>query len=157
MSSWFSVPIPFNSPNDDQNPSDPNLPSLFRGVAAFLVPPPSSVEDDGDRVAAESSQAIEGIRNDLAEIGDSFKSSLSLLASNKAVSEISKFASNFLKFKDDEVGGQVEEEDEVEEEDMIGITDEVVDFVRTISYRPQLWTDFPISLAKGKFHCSSLV
>ncbi|XP_019150629.1 PREDICTED: uncharacterized protein LOC109147429 isoform X2 [Ipomoea nil] len=151
MSSWFSLPTPFKSPDDDQNHSDPNLPSIFRGVAALLSPPLPAA---GDGVAAESSQAIVGIRNDLVEIGDSFKSGLSFFASNMAASEFSKLASNFLKFKDDEVEGQVEEDDEVEEEeDMIGITDEVVDFVRTISFRPQLWTDFPISLAKD-FHIS---
>ncbi|XP_031119800.1 uncharacterized protein LOC116023007 [Ipomoea triloba] len=154
MSSWFSLPIPFKSPDDEQNHSDPSLPSIFRGVAAFLAPPPPAAGDGGDSAAAESSQAIVGIRNDLVEIGDSFKSSLSLLASNMAASEFSKLASNVLRFKDDEVEGQVDEEDEVEEEDdKIGITDEVVDFVRTISFRPQLWTDFPISLAKD-FHIS---
>ncbi|VFQ83408.1 unnamed protein product [Cuscuta campestris] len=161
MSSWFSLPTPFKSPDDDdENPSapDPSLPALFRGVASFLAPPPAgspSADGGDDLSASESSQAIAGIRSDLAEIGDSFKSSLSLLSSSKAVSEISKLASNFLNFKDDEVKEELEEEEEEEEdeEDMIGITDEVVDFVRTISERPQLWTDFPISLPDD-FHIS---
>lgn len=165
MSSWFSLPTSFKSLDDDENPSapDPTLPALFRGVASFLAPPPacspsaaSAAEDGDDLSASESSQAIAGIRNDLAEIGDSFKSSLSLLSSSKAVSEISKLASNFLNFKDDEVKEELEveeEEEEEEEEDMIGITDEMVDFVRTISERPQLWTDFPVSLPDD-FHLS---
>lgn len=162
MSSWFSLPTPFKSHDDDENPSvpDPNLPALFRGVASFLAPPPESsssaaAAEGGDGSSAtESSQAIAGIKNDLAEIGDSFKSSLSFLSSNKAVSEISKLASNFLNFKDDEVEDKLkEEEEEEEDEDLIGITDEVVDFVRTISDRPQLWTDFPISLPDD-FHIS---
>ncbi|CAH9107092.1 unnamed protein product [Cuscuta europaea] len=159
MSSWFSLPIPFKSPEDDDNPTatDPKLPALFRGVASFLAPPPansaSAAEGSDDRFVADSSQAIAGIRNDLVELGESFKSSFSLFSSNKAVSEISKLASNFLKFEDDAVKGELEEEQEEEEDDMIGITDEVVGFVRTISERPQLWTDFPISLPKD-FHIS---
>lgn len=86
------------------------------------------------------------------EIGDSFKSSLSLFSSTKTVSEISKLASNFLQFGDESNDrenaeeGDGDDDYDDDEEEIVGITDEVVDFVSTISQRPQLWTDFPLSL-----------
>lgn len=110
----------------------------LRGVAAFLAPPPNTGQDSPPPAdsSSPSSQALQGIRNDLVEIGGSFKS---MLSSNKAVSEISKFASNLLQF----------EKEEEEEEGVAGITDEVVEFVEKISQRPQCWTDFPLSLDDG--------
>nr|GMC61432.1 serine-rich adhesin for platelets-like [Ipomoea batatas] len=136
MSSWLFLPNPFNSEdNDDQN-SDHSISTLFRSVAAFLAPPPTnspsaaaaSDENGGGGGTVEvSSRAIAGMKHDLAEIGDRFKSSVSLLSSR------------FFKAKEDD---PVEEE----EMEMIGITEEVVDYVSTLSERPQLWTDFPISL-----------
>ncbi|KAF5950900.1 hypothetical protein HYC85_012893 [Camellia sinensis] len=58
----------------------------FRDIATFLIPH-SSLQPPPD----PSSQTLVGIRNDLVEIGDSFKSSLSLLSSSKAVFEISNW------------------------------------------------------------------
>lgn len=145
MSSWLSLPNPFNSKDydddNDENSSaapDHSISTLFRSVAAFLAPPPTNppsaaAATDGNgagTVEEDSSKAIAGMKHDLAEIGDSFKSSLSLLSSH------------FFKLK--------EEEEETEME-MIGITEEVVDFAGTLCERPQLWTDFPISLPNGKF------
>lgn len=179
--SWFSVPLP--NPfkilqfSDDEIEPDPEAqqpsndaisPSAgvkddlsaigetigrqLRGVAAFLAPPPAD-----DSAGDGTSQKLAGIRNDLAEIGGSFKSSLSLLSSNRAVSEISKLASNLLqlneetelgdddRLKNDNGGdgdGDYEGEDEYEG---AGITDEVIEFAAKISNRPELWTDFPLA------------
>lgn len=128
----------------------------LRGVAAFLAPPPPPTAADGDspeleaeaEAEAESeSEALIGIRNDLAEIGGSFKSGLTLLSSNSssAVSGISRFASNFLQFQDE---SRIEEEEE-EEDGIPGITDDVLQFVAQISKRPECWTDFPLRLDHG--------
>ncbi|XP_019183890.1 PREDICTED: uncharacterized protein LOC109178785 [Ipomoea nil] len=138
MSSWLFLPNPFNSEDndDDQNSliaPDHTISTLFRSVAAFLAPPPTdspsaaaAIDDGGAGGTVEvSSRAIAGMKQDLAEIGDRFKSSLSLLSSR------------FFKPKED---------DAVEEEEMVGITEEVVDYVNTLCERPQLWTDFPINL-----------
>ncbi|XP_016459267.1 uncharacterized protein LOC107782840 [Nicotiana tabacum] len=176
MSSWFSLPLPnpFKSDDDDagggekpsspagEKISDPNSSSIkedfsaisqtfshhLRGVASFLAPP--SPTQSSEQVP--SSEKFSGIKNDLVEIGDSFKSGLSLFSSNKTVSEISKLASNFLQFSDESPNDrETEDEDRDDddddyEEEIVGITDEVVEFVSTISQRPQLWTDFPLSL-----------
>lgn len=178
MSSWFSLPLtnPFKFDDDDDGAggekpsspatkgSDPNSSGIkedfsaisqtfsqhLRGVAAFLAPtsPTQSAQES-------SSEKLSGIKSDLVEIGDSFKSSLSLFSSNKTVSEISKLASNFLQFSDESNDRENTEKDDGDddydddEEEIVGITDEVVDFVSTISQRPQLWTDFPLSLPSG--------
>lgn len=106
----------------------------------------------------KQSPALFGIRNDLAEIGGSFKSSLSVLSSNsnRAVTEISKFASNLLSSQDE---AQAEEEDKYEDDGddddddradgVPGITDEILHFVTEISMRQECWTDFPLSLDHG--------
>jgi len=158
MSSWLSLslPNPFK-PNECPNPSDQapsptagvkdDLSALrhsigrhLHGVAAFLAPPPEVAA-----AAAESSSlAIEGIKNDLVEIGGSVKSSLSVLSS--------RLATKLLRFQNDggEEEGEGDEEEGEEEEDedggVVGVTDEVVDFVEEISLRPECWTDFPLSL-----------
>ncbi|GMN35349.1 hypothetical protein TIFTF001_045007 [Ficus carica] len=126
----------------------------LRGVAAFLAPPPPPTAADGDSPeleaeaeaeeegeSASESEALIGIRNDLAEIGGSFKSGLTLLSSNSssAVSGISRFASNFLQFQDE---SRIEEE----EDGIPGITDDVLQLVAQISKRPECWTDFPLRL-----------
>ncbi|XP_075509833.1 uncharacterized protein LOC142546165 [Primulina tabacum] len=155
MSSW--IPSLFN-PNhsrdhdpDYDHPTSPtsslpraaasgvkdDLSAVFRGVAAFLAPREGG---SSSAVSSSSSDAIAGIKNDLAEIQGSFKSGLSLISS--------KLTSNFLLFKgqlDDDDADEMEEEDE--DEDAVGITEEVVDFVRKLSTRPELWIDFPLSLA----------
>uniref|UniRef100_A0A7C9ANM1 BSD domain-containing protein n=1 Tax=Opuntia streptacantha TaxID=393608 RepID=A0A7C9ANM1_OPUST len=176
--SWFSVPLPnpfkalqFSDdeiepdPEAQQPPNDAVSPSAgvkddlsaigetigrqLRGVAAFLAPPPAD-----DSAGDGTSQKLAGIRNDLAEIGGSFKTSLSLLSSNRAVSEISKLASNLLQLNEetelgdddrlnnDNAGDDYEGEDEYEG---AGVTDEVIEFAAKISNRPELWTDFPLA------------
>ncbi|XP_075475015.1 uncharacterized protein LOC142505792 [Primulina tabacum] len=153
MSSW--IPSLFN-PNysrdpdsDNDNPHSPtssspraaasgvkdDLSAVFRGVAAFLAPREGS---SSSAVSSSSSDTIAGIKNDLAEIQGSFKSGLSLISS--------KLTSNLLQFQ-----GQLNDDDddevEDEDEDAVGITEEVVDFARKLSTRPELWIDFPLSLA----------
>jgi len=180
--SWFSVPLPnpfkalqFSDdeiepdPEAQQPPNDAVSPSAgvkddlsaigetigrqLRGVAAFLAPPPAD-----DSAGDGTSQKLAGIRNDLAEIGGSFKTSLSLLSSNRAVSEISKLASNLLQLNEetelgdddrlnnDNAGDDYEGEDEYEG---AGVTDEVIEFATKISNRPELWTDFPLAFEQG--------
>ncbi|KAL8487730.1 hypothetical protein ACS0TY_024165 [Phlomoides rotata] len=39
-----------------------------------------------------------------------------------------------------------DEYEEVDEEEALGLSEEVLDFVLKISRRPELWTDFPLSL-----------
>ncbi|KAE8657892.1 ENTH/ANTH/VHS superfamily protein isoform 1 [Hibiscus syriacus] len=124
----------------------------LRGVAAFLAPPPSppSVTAAEQRAEHEeeelwSSDKLVGIRNDLAEIGGSFKGGLSLLSSNKAVSEISKFASSFLQFPDqDDRGGHDKDEDDDHDDDdddgVPGITDELPPFLQYLTFPTGLVT-----------------
>ncbi|XP_057968233.1 uncharacterized protein LOC131157842 [Malania oleifera] len=126
----------------------------LRGVAAFLAPPPemaspASAAESSDVDASDSSSlSLLGIRNDLVEIGGSFKSGLSLLSSNKAVSGISKIASNLLQFGEEGDGHKDETfgDDHSGFCDAPGITDDVLNFVEEISTRPECWMDFPLSL-----------
>jgi hypothetical protein len=122
------------------------------GVASFLSPPPESStlpaadgEDeerneeggggDDDGVEGAQSPRIAGIRSDLAEIGGRVRSGISILQNNPTVAEISKIASSLLPF------GQGAAE---EGEPVVGVTEEVVEFVRHISTRPETWLDFPL-------------
>jgi len=114
-----------------------SLTRRFWGVATFLAPPPA--EADAAETAAEAedgaqSPRVAGIRSDLAEIGGRFRSGISMLSNANAVAEISKIASSFLPFVP-------EEEGEVE---AVGVTEEVVVFVRHISTHPETWRDFPL-------------
>ena len=139
----------------------------FRGVANFLAPPPpssiaavdpssSSSSSEPQSQSQSQSQALVGIRNDLVEIGGSLKSRLTLLSSAKAVSEISKLASNLLQFENNEEEEEEEEEafrQDEDDDDVPGVTDDVLDFVSEISTRPELWTDFPLPLDNnGRFY-----
>lgn len=125
----------------------------LRGVAAFLAPPPLT-ETERQVQPPQSSDspnaALLGIRNDLVEIGGSFKSGLSMLSSNKAVTGISKFASNLLLL-------QNQDESEYDFDGVPGITEEVVEFVRKISERAECWTEFPLSLDDGKILISHVL
>ncbi|KAJ1378939.1 BSD domain [Sesbania bispinosa] len=108
---------------------------IFRGVANFLAPPPTSSSSQSSSSAVDSSPspALAGIRNDLVEIGGSFRSS-----ANKAVTGISKFASHLLQFEPDQ--------QRVDGDAVPGITEDVVRFVKEISTRPECWTEFPFPL-----------
>ncbi|OMO81237.1 hypothetical protein CCACVL1_12524 [Corchorus capsularis] len=172
--SWLLKSLQFDdpdsstlSPDDDHSPTNRNggvkedlsvlgetIGRQLRGVAAFLAPPPSSPpsvtaaereQKQEEEEVEEPSNKLLGIRNDLAEIGGSFKSGLSMLSSNKAVTEISKFASSFLQFPNEDDHGDHDDEDDDEDDEVPGITEDVVDFVKEISNRPEFWTDFPLS------------
>lgn len=167
--SWFFSSIQSDDPHDSSQPPPPppsdvsnsgvqddlsaitqTIGRQLRGFASFIAPPPSPQSaGDASKQMEKQSPALLGIRSDLAEIGGSFKSSLSLLSSNsnRAVTEISKFASNFLSSYDE---AQAQEEDNDEDDDGVpGITDEILHFVTEISMRPECWTDFPLSLDHG--------
>ncbi|KAE9601790.1 putative BSD domain-containing protein [Lupinus albus] len=148
----------FNSNNShsDFNSSPPyshggsavkdDLSILFNGVANLLAPPPPpSSSSVADSLPLSSSQTLTGIKNDLVEIGGSLKSSLSLLSANKAVTGISKFASQLLQFDGDH--RQVDA--------VPGITEEVVRFVKDISTHPEYWTQFPLPLRNVDFSMSN--
>lgn len=114
-----------------------NIGRQLRGVAAFLAPPP--ITENQSQSRPSDSSTLQGIRNDLVEIGGSFKSGLSLLSGNKAVAGFSKLASNLLQFQNQDDYGD-------EFDGVAGITEEVVEFVKEISLRSECWTDFPLSL-----------
>ncbi|XP_042455877.1 uncharacterized protein LOC122040585 [Zingiber officinale] len=128
------------------------------GVASFLAPLPQSAVDEAPpdpAVLSEAEQpteepdsaAVAGIRNDFAEIGGRFRSGISKISGNMGVSEISKFASNFLPFRDEEEEERAEEEEEDDRNfgsGAIGITDEVMSFVHNISMHAETWLDFPL-------------
>ncbi|KAF3319761.1 hypothetical protein FCM35_KLT22425 [Carex littledalei] len=108
----------------------------FWGVASLLstqnANPGSSTSDDHAEIAG--SPRIDGIKNDFAEIGNQFKSSISLFSNAKVVTEVSKMATSLLQFGS-------------EEED---IDEEVVVFVKNLSMHPKTWLDFPEFDAGGK-------
>lgn len=157
-------PTAEHSPSSSSNPGGvkedlsvlgQTLTRQFRGVANFLAPPPpattttttTTVDSSKSSSSPPQSPTLLGIRNDLVEIGGSFKTSLSLLSGNKAVSEISRIASNLLQFQDedrDEASGNNDDDDEDGIDGFPWVTDEVLDFVSEISNRPELWTDFPL-------------
>ncbi|KAF8407160.1 hypothetical protein HHK36_006286 [Tetracentron sinense] len=114
------------------------------GVASFLAPPPVTASHP----SVSSSQTLLGIRNDFAEIGGRFKSGFSLLSTNKAVNGISRLASNLLLFEEE--GNISDDGDNSSGEDpglgIVGVTEEVLEFVREISMRPEFWIDFPLLL-----------
>ncbi|KAJ0865006.1 hypothetical protein HanRHA438_Chr12g0535961 [Helianthus annuus] len=116
----------------------------LHNVASFLAPPPPQPYSSPTPPPRSdvSPSSYEGLKNDLAEIGDSLKT---LLSPKKAVTGISKFASNLLQFDKNRDGDQV---------GVVGITDEVLDFVREVSVRPQCWVDFPLSLQNKDFSMS---
>lgn len=151
---------------DDLSVLGQTLGRRFRGVAEYLAPPPSSpttaipaASDSSDPSSPSQSHALIGIRNDLVEIGGSFRSGFSLLSSNKAVSEISRLAANLLQLEENEVKddeASAENEENRIDDGVPGVTDEVLDFVSEISTRHELWTDFPLPLDNGKAHFSFL-
>ncbi|GAV88192.1 BSD domain-containing protein [Cephalotus follicularis] len=118
----------------------------LRGVASFLAPPSITSTEQYE----PSDSMLLGIRNDLAEIGGSFKTGLSLLTSNK----FSIFTSDFLRFQKDDVLEQDNSDHEADSDDVPGISEEVMDLVGEISLRPELWTHFPLSLDINEFKMS---
>ncbi|XP_038880537.1 uncharacterized protein LOC120072199 [Benincasa hispida] len=150
------------SVKDDFSALGETLSRQFRGFANFLAPQPTTAvvppDDSSDSSLSSSlpSQTLQGIRNDLAEIGGGLRNSFSMLSvnSNKAVGEISRFASNLLPFPRRSIDNE-EDEDEVID-DTPGITHEVLNFVNDISSRPEYWTDFPLALDEIDFEMSDV-
>ncbi|XP_060195667.1 uncharacterized protein LOC132624921 isoform X2 [Lycium barbarum] len=113
----------------------------FWGVASFLAPPPQPEPDkplmdpnsgpsrDSDDEESDP-DGIAGFRSDIAEIGGRFKSGISQFSTKIPVSEITKMASNLLQLGP--------------EEGAVGVTEEVVAFVRDIAMHPETWLDFPL-------------
>lgn len=119
---------------DDLSDLKNTLTRQFWGVASFLAPPPNPPNPDpaGDEVAG-----ADGMRGDLAEIGDKVRSGISKISDNIKVSDFAKIASNFLQLEpeedgDDSFGGAV------------GVTDDVVAFARDVSVHPETWLNFPL-------------
>lgn len=143
----FLPDSPGRGVKEDLSELTKTLTRQFWGVASFLAPPPPSDSDphpdplrSGDAANPEGSgpEAISsGIRSDFAEIGGRFRSGISKLSSNIAVSEITKMASNLLQLGP-------EDGDYVAARGAVGVTDEVVAFVRDIAMHPETWLDFPL-------------
>ncbi|KAK2981207.1 hypothetical protein RJ640_030596 [Escallonia rubra] len=140
-----SPPSPNRGVKEDISELTKTLTSSFWGVASFLAPPPTSpkTSDDpsgtGEAPDPEGSDpaGIGGIKSDFAEIGGRFRSGISKLSSNLAVSDITKMASDFLQLGPDEIGYD-------SARGAVGVTDEVVAFVRDIAMHPETWLDFPL-------------
>lgn len=109
------------------------------GVASFLAPPPDPQPESPASVpknpADEEEDVIAGIRNDFAEISGKFKSGISKISGNKTVSEFTKIASSFLQLGSDE---------EYDLDGVVGVTEDVVGFARSIALHPETWLDFPL-------------
>lgn len=106
------------------------LRSQFWGVASFLSQPspsPNLQRESPDH--EEEEDLIAGIRNDFAEIGGRFRTGISKLSEN--------LASNFLQLGSEGV-------DPKGYDDVIGVTDEVVAFVRDLAMNPDTWLDLPL-------------
>lgn len=134
--------------SDDESPLTPGrgvkedlseitktLTRQFWGVASFLAPPPEQSQQSPEKQSEPSDlEPITGIRRDFAEIGGRFRSGIEKLSNNIDVSEITKLATNLL---------QMSPEDE-EVVKAVGVTEEVVAFVRDITLHPETWLDFPL-------------
>ncbi|XP_021717967.1 uncharacterized protein LOC110685755 [Chenopodium quinoa] len=131
---------------DDLSEFSKTLTRQLWGVASFLAPPPPSQISDRDPQIDDYDPdtgdlaGITGIRNDLSEIGGRFRSGISKLSTNKAVSEFSKIASNILQFASEE---DLSIEDYAKR-GVVGATEEVVAFARDVAMHPETWIDFPL-------------
>lgn len=153
---------PGNPESDDDDVTSPTSPSRgvkedlselsktltrqFWGVASFLAPPPEP-EQKPDPDTAESEQgSVSGIRGDFAEIGGKFRSGISRLSNNINVSEITKLASNFLQLESDDDNEEIGKRGSFDSlgEGAVGVTEEVVAFVRDVAMHPETWLDFPL-------------
>ncbi|CAI9771875.1 unnamed protein product [Fraxinus pennsylvanica] len=138
MSSWFSSIFNDNPLPQPSSPTTPSagvkedLSTLFRYVIAFLAPPPapdsnmiSGVRNDLEELPLSplppNLDMISGIKNDLAKIQGTLKLGLSLLSS--------KFTSNLLQYSREKKKDSNDDND-LEEDGAVGVTEEVVDFVK---------------------------
>ncbi|KAK1433155.1 hypothetical protein QVD17_10061 [Tagetes erecta] len=136
---------PSRGVKEDLSEITKTLTRQFWGVASFLAPPPVDEQHSNqqpDQLSDPedvSPEAISGIRRDFAEIGGRFRSGISKLSNNIDVSEITKLASSFLQLSPDGDDYVLSKEAEA-----IGVTDEVLTFVRDITKHPETWLDFPL-------------
>ncbi|KAG8042999.1 hypothetical protein GUJ93_ZPchr1152g33319 [Zizania palustris] len=109
--SWLarSLATSLNIPEGDPGADDEPDAAAFWGVANFLAPPPEETSPSPSPPSVEAQHGtartppeIAGIRNDFVEIGGRFKSGISRISRNKAVSGFSRIASNFFAHEDDE-------------------------------------------------------
>ncbi|KAA8522581.1 hypothetical protein F0562_013058 [Nyssa sinensis] len=149
LSDPSSPSTPERGVRDDLSELTKTLTRQFWGVASFLAPPPASESSSPADFSysnphqpsdpeVSDSVGIAGISNDFAEIGGKVRNGFSKLSNNIAVSEITKIASNFL-----QLGSEQEDYDSVG--GAVGVTEEVVAFVRDIAMHPETWLDFPLS------------
>lgn len=133
---------PSSGVKEDLSELTKTLTRQFWGVASFLAPPPPSDHSPVSNSQPSDPEGVDvdarsGIRSDFAEIGGKFRTGISKLSSNIAVSEITKLASNLL-----QLGPEEENYDLLR--GAVGVTDEVVAFVRDIAMHPETWLDFPL-------------
>ncbi|GMJ03859.1 hypothetical protein like AT3G49800 [Hibiscus trionum] len=139
-----------NSPRgvkEDFSELTKTLTRQFWGVASFLAPLPSAssnqsldhTEEENSPRSPSDEELIAGIRSDLSEIGGKFKTEISKLSKNIAVSEFTKIASNFLQF-----GSEEESLEGYKSANVVGLTEEVVSFARDIATHQETWLDFPV-------------
>ncbi|XP_027077796.1 uncharacterized protein [Coffea arabica] len=152
---------------DDISELTKTLTRQFWGVASFLAPPPQSepykpLQDsesttprgksisrsDQDQLDSQAI-GITGIRNDFAEIGGKFRSGISILSNNIAVSEFTKMASDFLQLGSDNEEEEGEGNNALSSGGAVGVTNEVVSFARDIAMHPETWLDFPLPLPES--------
>lgn len=136
-------PAPRRSVKEDLSELSQTLTRQLWGVASFLAPPPQISDrdrqsDDSDANPGDPA-GISGIRSDLSEIGGKFRTGISKLSSNKAVSEFTKIASNFLQFGVEDLTVE-----DYAKRGVVGITEEVVAFARDVALHPETWLDFPL-------------
>ncbi|KAL9284699.1 putative BSD domain-containing protein [Arabidopsis thaliana] len=116
------------------------LRTQFWGVASFLSQPSSSPDlqerNQTPDHPEEDEDLIAGIKNDFAEIGGRFRTGISKLSGNLPVSEFTKIASNFLQLSSEDV--------DPKDYDVIGVTEELVAFVKDLAMHPETWLDFPL-------------
>ncbi|ESQ31259.1 hypothetical protein EUTSA_v10004225mg [Eutrema salsugineum] len=122
-----------------------SLRSQFWGVASFLSQPSSSPDvqernqSPDHAKEGDDEDLIAGIRNDFAEIGGRFRTGISKLSENLPVSDFTKIASNFLQLGSDGVDPK-----DYDVGNVIGVTEELVAFVRDLSMHPETWLEFPL-------------
>ncbi|XP_076940364.1 uncharacterized protein LOC143609508, partial [Bidens hawaiensis] len=146
--SWFtrSIANTFNL-NDEDNNNNPDTnsstnPKPQQDNDDSPLSPKQGVKEDLSEItktltskiwgvasflAPPPSDPVTGIRRDFAEIGGRFRSGISKLSD---VSEITKLASNILQLSPDA--------------EAVGVTDEVLGFVRDVTMHPGTWMDFPL-------------
>ncbi|GKA76217.1 BSD domain-containing protein [Tanacetum coccineum] len=124
---------------------------------SFLAPPPLNpynpqtlLSNSPENHFSGEFSGYAGVKNDFAEISDSFKKSVSLLSPKKAVNELHKFATSLL--FDNNNNKRVSNVGDKG----VGVNDEVVEFVSEVAARPEYWVEFPVSLRNKDFNMSDL-